>query len=168
MEQIRNVILKKSSITHSEAVYNDRFVFGLTGVLLDEFDNHEMSPFFVPGEEELVAMTTRIKKLKLKVDYRMIYKADGVVCSENDLDLVLLETAGAFKKNDPSKIAFDNSKGMFALLAMLKTIADKYTFASRGSFKKLKFLYLQPSGKKYTVIVKLHASFTNCFIFVPS
>ncbi|GAA5808175.1 hypothetical protein MFLAVUS_001560 [Mucor flavus] len=114
VKKITNVILKKSSITHSEAVYNDRFVFGLTGVLLDEFDNHEMSPFFVPGEEELVAMTTRIKKLKLKVDYRMIYKADGVVCSENDLDLVLLETAGAFKKNDPSKIAFDNSKAVGA------------------------------------------------------
>lgn len=136
VKTIINVIQKKKpSVTHSEAVYNDLFVFRLMRVLLDEFDNHEMSPFFLPGEEELVAMTTQIKTLKVKVDHRLMYKADGIVRNKNDLELMLLETAGAFKKNDPGKIAFDNSKGMFALQAMLKTIADKYTFATGDSFK---------------------------------
>lgn len=135
-------------------------------ILLNEFKNLEMSPFFVPGEEELVAMTAQIKSLKLNVDHRMIYKTNGVVRNENDLEMMLLETAGAFLKNDPSKTAFDNSKGMFALLAVLKTIADKYTLAGCESFKKLKLLYLQPSGKKSTVTVKLYASFTNRFIFL--
>jgi hypothetical protein len=45
------------------------------------------------------------------------------------------------------KITFDNSKGMFALLAMLKNIADKYTFASVDEFRKLKLHFVQPSGK---------------------
>lgn len=99
-------------------------------------------------------MTMQIKTLKRKVDHRKIYKADGIVCDKYGLELMLLETAGAFKNNDSVKAAFDNSKGMFALLAMLKTIADKYGLASFKSFKKLKLLFLQPSGKEHTVIVK--------------
>lgn len=138
MEHNRLVIQqKKPSITYSEAAYNDCFVLGLVNVLLDEFDNHEMSPFFLPGEEELITKTTQIKTLKTKVDHRKVYKADGIVHDKNDLELLFLETAGAFKKNDVRKAVFDNGKGMFALLVMLKTLADNYAFASCESFKNL-------------------------------
>ncbi|OBZ88209.1 hypothetical protein A0J61_03740 [Choanephora cucurbitarum] len=88
-------------------------------------------------------MSKQVKTMK--VDHRKIYKADGIVRINDDLELILVETAGPFRKEDACKTAFDNSKGMFALLAMLKTIADKYYFASCQSFKKLKVLYLQPS-----------------------
>lgn len=60
---------------------------------------------------------------------------------------MLLETAGVFKKDDGLKVALENSKGMFALLAILKTVSDKYSLARAESFKKLKLLYSQPSGK---------------------
>ncbi|KAI9361741.1 hypothetical protein BD770DRAFT_382595 [Pilaira anomala] len=36
---------------------------------------------------------------------------------------------------------------MFALLAMLKTVADRYTHASVREFRKLKLYFIQPSGK---------------------
>ncbi|CAO3615038.1 unnamed protein product [Mucor hiemalis] len=36
---------------------------------------------------------------------------------------------------------------MFALLAMLKTVADKYHFASVGEFENLKLYFVQPSDK---------------------
>ncbi|KAI8334836.1 hypothetical protein EDC96DRAFT_525209, partial [Choanephora cucurbitarum] len=62
---------------------------------------------------------------------------------------------------DACKTAFDNSKGMLALLAMLKTVADKCYFASCQSFKKLKVLYLQPSGKKCIFTLSSCASFIN-------
>lgn len=136
-------------------------------VLLDEFDAHEGSPFFLPGEEKLAAMTKQIKTLKGKLDNRKVYKADGIVCHQNGLELMLLETAGSFKSNDAAKATFDNSKGMFGLLAMLKTIADRYHFASCESFKKLKLLFLQPSGKKHTVLVKSHSSFAYSLFLFP-
>lgn len=106
-------------------------------ILLDEFDNHELSPFFLPGEEELLSMTKQLKRMKVKADHRIIYKADGIVRTDNDLEVMLVETAGAFNKDNPVKTSFDNSKGMFALLAMLKTIADKYPYASNDGVKTL-------------------------------
>lgn len=137
-------------------------------VLLDEFDDDPLVPFFLPGEEELAAMTAQLKTLKVKVDHRKVYKTDGIVRIWNKLEVMLLETAGAFKKNDPCKIAFDNSKGMFGLLAMLKTIVDRYALASCESFKKLKLFYLQPSGKAHTDNVIFYVTFIYWFIFIPS
>lgn len=66
-----------------------------------------------------------------------------------DLEVLLLETAGAFGREDCAKTAFDNSKGVFALLAMLKTIADQYKYASVETFSKLKLYFVQPSGEWY-------------------
>ena len=66
-----------------------------------------------------------------------------------DLEVLILETAGAFGHEDHAKTTFDNSKGMFALLAMLKTIADRYKHASVEGFSKLKLYFVQPSGKWY-------------------
>jgi hypothetical protein len=40
--------------------------------------------------------------------------------------VLLLETAGSFQNKDERKISFDNIKGMFALLGMMKTVADRY------------------------------------------
>ncbi|CAO3614937.1 unnamed protein product [Mucor hiemalis] len=117
-------------------------------ILLDQFKENELSPYFIAGEEELIAMSKQLKKMKVKEDHRKIYKADGIVRDSKDLELMLVETAGAFGKEDLIKISFDNSKGMFALLAMLKTFADRYTFASCESFKKVKLLYLLPSDRQ--------------------
>jgi hypothetical protein len=64
-----------------------------------------------------------------------------------------LETAGSFQNKDERKISFDNIKGMFALLGMMKTVADQYSYASIESFQKLKLYYIQASGK-YTCVKK--------------
>lgn len=84
-----------------------------------------------------------------KIDKRRMYKAEGIIRSGNyvDLEVLLLETAGAFGYEDNSKTSFDNSKGMFALLSMLKTVADQYKYASVEEFSKLKLYFVQPSGK---------------------
>ncbi|KAI9022747.1 hypothetical protein CLU79DRAFT_702011 [Phycomyces nitens] len=108
-------------------------------------------PYFIPGEDELAAMTVQLSKMGLKEDKRKIYKADGVVrlAELEDLEVLVLETAGAFSHVDHGKTAFDNSKGMFALLAMLTTIADSYKHASVEEFRKLKLYFVQPSGRQY-------------------
>ncbi|KAI7876468.1 uncharacterized protein EV154DRAFT_540307 [Mucor mucedo] len=100
-------------------------------------------PYFIPGEDELTAMTVQLRKMGFKVDKRRIYKADGIIrlAELEDLEVLILETAGAFNVEDHGKTAFDNSKGIFALLAMLKTIADHYKHAS--------LYFIQPSGRQY-------------------
>lgn len=111
--------------------------------------NEASSPYFVPGEEELKAMTSQLTIMGRKVDHRRRYKADGVIRlqSMDYLEILVLETAGSFAKKDDRKVAFDNAKGMFALLAMLKTIADRYRYGTVDTFQQLKLYFLQPSDK---------------------
>ena len=132
--------LKRPSITRSEAIYNTNMIFPCFEAVLTMMKKHEHAPYFVPGEDELESMTAQLKKMGQKTDKRKIYKADGII---------RLETAGAFGHEDYAKTAFDNSKGMFALLSMLKTIADQYKHASVEEFSKLKLYFVQPSGKWY-------------------
>ncbi|CAO3614865.1 unnamed protein product [Mucor hiemalis] len=143
---VEKIQKKKPSLSYSESVYNDLFVFRFMNILLEQFEKHEAFPFFLPGEEELIAMSKQLQSFNLKLGDRKIYKADGIVRDRNDLELMLLETTGSLGEEDPIKASLDNSKGMFALLSMLKTVADRYTFASCESFKKVKLLYLQASG----------------------
>ncbi|KAG1463133.1 hypothetical protein G6F46_009645 [Rhizopus delemar] len=116
--------------------------------VLSMMKKNEYAPYFVPGEDGLESMTVQLKKMGQKTDKRKIYKADGIIRLEayKDLEVLILETAGAFGHEDHAKTAFDNSKGMFALLAMLKTIADRYKHASVEEFSKLKLYFVQPSG----------------------
>ncbi|KAI8380415.1 hypothetical protein EDC96DRAFT_490920 [Choanephora cucurbitarum] len=88
-------------------------------------------------------MSQQLRSIR-RQDTRRIYKADGVVRIADDAEILLVETAGPFGLDNPTRLSFDNSKGMFGLLAMIKTIADKYSYASMATFKKLKLLFLQP------------------------
>jgi hypothetical protein len=103
-----------------------------------------LEPYFVPGEEDLLAMTTQLKNVK-NFNKQNIYKADGVVRLNklDDMEILVLETASPFGVDERSKIAFANSKGMFALLSMLKTIADKYTFASVDELLGVTVVYIK-------------------------
>ncbi|EIE90190.1 hypothetical protein RO3G_14901 [Rhizopus delemar RA 99-880] len=88
--------------------------------------------------------------MESKPDKRKIYKADGIIrlAELGDLEVLVLETAGAFGNDDHAKESFDNSKGMFALLAMLETVADHYKFAPIEEFRKLKLYFVQPSSRQ--------------------
>lgn len=66
-----------------------------------------------------------------------------------DLEVLILETASDFSHGNYPKTAFDNSKDMFALLSMLKTIADQYKHASVEEFSKLMLCFVQPRDKWY-------------------
>jgi hypothetical protein len=106
-----------------------------------------------------------------KFNHRKAYNADGVVrfTSMFDLEVLLLETSGAFENKDERKISFDNIKGMYALLVMATTVADNFPFASVEWFEQLKLYYIQASGKEAMKIAK-RSSILNfniqMFIFV--
>ncbi|KAG1084253.1 hypothetical protein G6F42_021868 [Rhizopus arrhizus] len=136
------IYLKRPSISLSESVYNTNVIFSCFKAMLSMIKKNEHAPYFIPGEFELAAMTVQLKKMGFKADKRKIYKADGIIRLAE-----LGETAGAFGHGDHAKTSFDNSKGMFALLAMLKTVADYYKYASVEEFRKLKLYFVQPSGK---------------------
>lgn len=118
--------------------------------MLAAIEKNENKPYFIPGEIELAAMTVQLKKMGSKADKKKIYKADGIIrlAELGDIEVLVLETANALGHDDHAKTSFDNSKGMFALLAMLKTVADHYKYASVEEFRKLKLYFVQPSGRR--------------------
>lgn len=61
------------------------------------------------------------------------YKADGIV-RYKEVEVILVEACGAYGNNAMSKIQFDCHKGLYACLAMLRTIAIKYKHASTNTF----------------------------------
>ncbi|KAI8058827.1 hypothetical protein BDF21DRAFT_440876 [Thamnidium elegans] len=91
-----------------------------------------MPPNLNPDEEPLRAMTEQLIIIGSKL---------------YDLEILLLETSGCFQNKDERKISFDDIKGMFALLAMSKTIADRFSYASVELFQKLKLYPIQASDK---------------------
>lgn len=103
------------------------------------------SSYFVTGEEELKATTDQLKSTGRKAN-RKKYKADAVVRFLLDAEVLVLETTGSFSKNDERKAVFGHAKRIFALLAMLKTIVDKYYFGNAGTSGQLKWYFLQPAG----------------------
>ncbi|KAI8378546.1 hypothetical protein BD560DRAFT_366531 [Blakeslea trispora] len=142
---IANICKKKPSISHSETVYNVKLIFPSLYAVLDWLEDHPTSPAFVPGEEELLSMSKQLTNIK-KYSSRNIYKADGVVRLGDDVEVLLVETIGSFGLDNPGRLSFDNSKAMFGLLAMLKTIVKKYSCLRMSSFEKLKLLFLQPGS----------------------
>ncbi|KAI8331631.1 hypothetical protein BD560DRAFT_341427, partial [Blakeslea trispora] len=47
-----------------------------------------------------------------------------------DLEILLLETSGCFQNKQKAKISFDNTNRMLALLVMIKTVADRFSYTS--------------------------------------
>lgn len=138
------------SMAHSEATFNNSLLFPcLLATIYLLRKKTVLGPVFVPGEEPLQAMSRVLDKK----DGRKTYHADAIFRLENlsGLEVLLLETAGPFHVCNERKIAFDNTKGMFALLAMMKTVADTFSFASVNTFKGLKLYFVQASGKELII-----------------
>lgn len=73
------------------------------------------------------------------------FKADGIV-RYKDLEVMLVEACGVYGNVSMSKIQFDRHKGLYACLAMLRTIAVKYKYASLSTFQSLQILFLHTKG----------------------
>ncbi|CEP15427.1 hypothetical protein [Parasitella parasitica] len=69
------------------------------------------------------------------------FKADGIV-RYKDLEIMLVEVCGVYGNVAMSKTQFDRHKGLYACLAMLRTIAVKYKSASLATFQNLQILFL--------------------------
>jgi hypothetical protein len=76
------------------------------------------------------------------------FKADGIV-RYKDMEIMLVETCGVYGNSAMSKIQFDRHKGLYACLAMLRTLAIKYKYASISNFQDVRILFLHTKGKIY-------------------
>ena len=149
---IRLIINKKlPSMTFSESVFNNSLLFPYISATASflQYDPTQLTPFFVPGEESLQATSEQLMIGSKKYDNRKTYHADGIIRLHDlyDLEVLLLETSVCFENKDEKKISFDNVKGMFALLAMIKFVADRFSYAFVELFQKLKLYYIQASGR---------------------
>lgn len=106
------------------------------------------SGYFIQGQPVLQSMCRQLKETGASVDEKSQYKSDGLIklLNFNHLELLLLETSGQFGNTDKVKINFDHHKGIYGILAMLKCIADDYSFASVAKFSEVKVFFLHAAG----------------------
>ncbi|KAF1802940.1 hypothetical protein FB192DRAFT_1071138 [Mucor lusitanicus] len=80
------------------------------------------------------------------------------------MEIMLVEACGVYGNTAMFKIQFDRHKGLYACLAMLRTIALKYKYTSLlATFQDLRILLLHTKG---SYLQLWSVSFTNnIFIF---
>lgn len=117
-------------------------------VIANNITLEDVKADFESGQPRLESMTQQLKANSIFIDDRNCYKADRLVklFGLTKLEVLLLETSGHFDNKDKVKLSFDHHKGVFDMLAMLKSIADEYHFASTEKFDKVKVFFLNVAG----------------------
>lgn len=104
-------------------------------------------------------MTEQLSKQGL-LDNRFKYYADGKVRINADKqELLLLEVSSALGQATQDKIAFDHTKAMFGLLAILKTLACNIVTDHLNLLKKLNIT-------SFTFMVSHNFRFPVCMIYL--
>lgn len=147
----------KVPMTHSETIcYNYIVQLNLQAVCdaidRSKFDWAKLG--FFDGEEELLSMTEQLKNKGSFADHRFIYKADGVVRLQeaHNWEICLVEVSGVYLNQDTRKIYYDHHKANYGCLAVIKTIADRFKYASIEVFEDLKVYFVHAAGNLYYVM----------------
>lgn len=135
-------------MTESEACLNSNLIMPCLEVCTRMLRNKKYDITYMPGEIELTSMTAQLSKQGL-LDNHFKYYADGKIRINADKqELLLLKASSALGQATQDKIAFDHTKAMFGLLAILMTLACKYSHGSFESFKKIEFHFIHAHGNK--------------------
>lgn len=102
-------------------------------------------------------MTQQLKNNGFFVNERNVYKADGII-TINDIEVCILEISHALNQANIRKSSFDFHKGLYGLVAMIKTIADTYKCASFSTFSKLKLFFIHLHGKYTMSTMRVHSA----------
>lgn len=104
---------------------------------------------FKPGEATLEAMKYQVKATRICKDENYQYKADGLIklYGIKKLEILLMETSSFFGSKDRCKHSSDHHKGVYGVVAMLKTIGDSFEFGTISTFKRIKVFFLHAAGK---------------------
>ncbi|CEP16965.1 hypothetical protein [Parasitella parasitica] len=139
-------------IQQSEDAFNQLFIWPYLLAMsrsISETIDSSISSEFLTGQPILQSMTKQLKAVGLYIDDAHVYKSDGLFQLSGSIkeELLLLETSGCFANNDKSKVNFDHHKGVYGMLAMLKSIADDYYYASLDSFMRIKVYFLHAADE---------------------
>ncbi|ORZ19905.1 hypothetical protein BCR42DRAFT_371771 [Absidia repens] len=142
----------RHDLTDGEAIFNHTGTLSVfDGSFFDAVAAANVSGCgFLPGETTLNSMTQQLENVGRHKDDRYQYKADGVfrLLDKKKLEILLLETSSGFGCRDKVKISFDHHKGAFGAVAMLKSTADQYPYASVSRFRKIKVFFVHAAGNK--------------------
>ncbi|KAI8360795.1 hypothetical protein BD560DRAFT_426009 [Blakeslea trispora] len=129
----------------NEDAFNQAFVWPYLDLIDKRLNKSNCKGYFVQGQPCLESMSRQIKAAGVVVDETSNYKTYGLIklFGLKNLELLLLETSGHFPNTDKVKIKFDNHKGMYGNLAMLKCISDDFPFASVETFSCVKVFFVQ-------------------------
>ncbi|KAL0077720.1 hypothetical protein F4703DRAFT_1910643 [Phycomyces blakesleeanus] len=121
----------------SEDAFSEVLVKPFVNIVARNLEPEDCKAGFFKGQPILESMTSQLKLQKVFVDLKSQYKNDGLV------KLFGLKEIGVFLR-----LCFDNHKGMFGGVAMLKSIVDHYSCASIESFENVKVFFLNAVGKQ--------------------
>ena len=144
-------------LNHNETIINNYLVEPNLKAVCNAIDDSKFNwakVGFFDGEEELVSMTKQLKRKGLFVNHWFIYKADGVVRLQeaHDIEICVVEVSDEYLNQETRKIYFDHHKANYGCLAMLKTIADQYKYASVDVFEQLKIYFVHAAGNIHSII----------------
>ncbi|KAI7858097.1 hypothetical protein BDC45DRAFT_434229 [Circinella umbellata] len=159
--RIRDIYQAEADLSHSETMMNELITRPSLKFALCAISGDTRGLGFFPREEQLLSMTKQLKNNNTQYDERLCYKSDAK--TGGNMELVLLETSNSYDDTTNKKVNFDFHKGMFGTVAMLKTIADKYNYASFDSFKKLK-LYFIHAHTKHLRLWSISCPVPNLFV----
>ncbi|ORE08413.1 hypothetical protein BCV72DRAFT_225173 [Rhizopus microsporus var. microsporus] len=130
--------------------FNQLFVWPYVDIIAKSITTSDCKSDFESGQPHLQSMTQQLRANNLYIDEKNCYKSDGLIklYGIKQIELLLLETSGHFGSTCSVKLNFDHHKGMFGLLAMLKSIADEFHFAAIEKFCKVKVFLLHAAGKQ--------------------
>lgn len=133
-----------------EDAFNQLFTWPYLHLIGKSINSHDCKGYFVQGQPFLESMSHQLKATGVSVNEKSQYKTDGMIklFGLKNLELLLLETSGHFSNSDNVKIKLDHHKGIYGILAMLKCIADKYSFASVEKFSRVKVFFLHAAETK--------------------
>ena len=156
LSRIRDIYKAGANLSHSETMLNQLVTWPSLKFALYAITGNTRGLAFFPGEEQLLSMTKQLKNNNTQYDERSCYKGDAVLrCLDNktggNMELLLLETSNSYDDTTEKKVNFDFHKGMFGIVAMLKTIADRYNYAPFDSFKKLKLYFMHAHSRFWTI-----------------
>ncbi|KAI7905809.1 uncharacterized protein BX663DRAFT_500982 [Cokeromyces recurvatus] len=150
LNQVHKMYTSPVKYNSNEDAFNQLYTWPYLGLIGRSVNTDECKGYFIQGQPVLQSMSRQLKEVGIFADKRSQYKSDGLVKLLNlkDLELLLLETSGHFENNDKVKISLDHHKGVYGILAMLKCIADEYSFASVAKFSQVKVFFLHAAETK--------------------
>lgn len=144
------------SFQGSEDAFSEELVKPFINVVARNLKPDYCKAGFVKGQPVLESMTSQLRLQGVFVDMKSQYKSDGLLklFGLKEIEVLLVEVSGCFGNTDTSKLRFDHHKGMFGVVAMLKSIADHYSYASIESFENVKVFFLNAAGMYYVYLFR--------------